>query len=860
MTIYQPGTSRDADEQLIGAKARNLSILIGAGHAVPPFFVVTADAFASAATASPGARSIPAPLLREIEDAAAERWTDQTYLAVRSSAVGEDSADLSYAGQLVSFLFVRRSDLAECILGVWQSAFSERVSAYRKHNGVHGEFPRVAVIIQEMIAADISGVAFGIDPVSGDRSAVVISAVYGLGEGLVSGELDADTYLVRRGGTVESNIAQKHHQVVFDRHGGRFTTTESLPAELCTSPTLTPTWIEEIAAATRRLGTLFGRPQDVEWCIAENRLYLLQSRPVTGLASSPDTTRGRILWDNSNIIESYSGVTTPLTFSFVRDVYSEVYQELCRILGVDQETIDSNRDIFEMLGLIRGRIYYNLLNWYRLLVLLPGYSINAGFMEQMMGVKDRLEETPTVVPSKRNPYIRLGFSLYRLVANLVTLPKNIIGFQKHLNTTLAPLEKNDDLRELAPDELMALYGRLERSLLQRWRLPILNDFYTMIFFGLLKRTIEKWQLDSAGTLHNDLLSGEGGIISTEPMRRLREIGARIGAEPELAALFQSATPGQALRALREYPELHREVEEYVEYFGDRYVGELKLETITPKQNRELIVKLLAGYLHHGSAGGRIDPEQLRRDAEATVQRKIRSPFRRWLFNWLLRQARERVKNRENLRFERTRVFGVVRRIFLAIGERFSAEGVLAAPRDIFWLTKEEIFDFIIGAAATTDLRGLADIRRAEFARYGSQPPADRFATYGVVYLGNAFREEGQATIATEGADLSGTPCCPGIVRKRVRVVLDPGTAPPLDGDIMVAERTDPGWAPLFPMAGGLLVERGSLLSHSAIVARELGIPAIVGITGLITRLRDGDLVEMDGARGTIRIITGEEDQ
>lgn len=860
--IYRPGNHREADEQLIGAKARNLALLAREGYRVPPFFVVTSEAFAGVAPSafSPGDLSVPEPLLRDIETTAAEIWPAGTLLAVRSSAVGEDGMELSYAGQLVSFLFVRRADLADCVAGVWRSAYSERVTAYRRHNGIEGDFPRVAVIVQQMIDADISGVAFGVDPVSGDRNAAVVSAVYGLGEGLVSGELDADTYILRNG-TIERTIACKRQHVVFDRNDGRFTLTEDLPPELRDAPALDDRKVAEIAAATAALGRFFGRPQDVEWCIAGGELYLLQSRPVTGLAALPDTTRGRVLWDNSNIIESYSGVTTPLTFSFVRDVYSEVYQELCRILGVDQETVARNRSIFEMLGLIRGRIYYNLLNWYRVLALLPGYSINARFMEQMMGVRERLEETPSVVPSRRNPYIRLGVSLYRLIGNLLALPKSIRRFQEHLNTTLAPLE-GSDLRGLNPDELVDLYRMLERSLLQRWRIPILNDFYTMIFFGALKGAIEKWKLDDAGTLHNDLLSGEGGIISTEPMRRLRVIGGKIALHPGLAPLFRTAEPAETMRALEGYPELHREVEEYIEAFGDRYVGELKLETITPKQKRELIVPMLAGYVGTATAGERSDPERLRRDAEATARRKIGSPFRRWLFEWLLGQARERVKNRENLRFERTRVFGVVRRIFLAMGERFAAEGFLDAPRDIFWLTKEEIFDFVAGTSASTDLRGLAELRRAEFARYhedgpGSRP-ADRFATYGVVYMGNTFRDEGAPPVPAEGADLTGTPCCPGIVRRRVRLVTDPGSAPPLDGDIMVAERTDPGWAPLFPMAGGLLVERGSLLSHSAIVARELGIPAIVGIAGLMERLQDGELVEMDGARGTIRRISQEE--
>jgi len=857
--MYRPGAGRLADEQLIGAKARNLALLSEAGYRVPSFFVVTAEAFAASSGAGGDASdqsafTLPDALLHEIESAAGEMWPDDRPLAVRSSAIGEDGAEFSYAGQLASFLFVRRHDLAECIVNVWRSAFSERVTAYRRANLMEGRLPRVAVIVQEMIDADASGVAFGIDPVSGDRSAVVISAVYGLGEGLVSGDLDADTYTVR-GGAITSTIAAKRERTTFDREGGRFTRIEPLREELHTRPVLDERQVREIAAATIRLGHFFGAPQDVEWCIAGEQLHLLQSRPVTGLGTTPDTTRRKIIWDNSNIIESYAGVTTPLTFSFVRDVYAEVYREFCRIMGVDAETIERNRGIFEMLGLIRGRIYYNLLNWYRVLALLPGYTINARFMEGMMGVRERMEETPAVIPSRHNPYLRLILSLYRIIANLLSLPGRIAGFQEHLNATLAPLEERD-LRGLGPEELRDTYLMLERSLLQRWRIPILNDFYTMIFFGLLKRIIEKWRLDTTGTLHNDLLSGEGGIISTEPIRRLGAIATAIRPHAGLVEMFRTASPTAVLEKLARYPEIRREVDAYIARFGDRYIGELKLETVTPRERPELAIGMLAGYVLR-NGGERTTTDALRKNAEEVARRNLRGPFRRWLFAWLLRQTRERVRNRENLRFERTRVFGVVRRLFLAMGDNFRAEGVLDDRRDIFWLTKEEIFDFINGTSVTTELCELVRIRRTGFAGYANDQPSNRFSTYGAVHLGNTFAGESPVAATDAASDvLSGLPCCPGIVRARVRVVADPASEPPLDDEILVAERTDPGWTPLFPIARGILVERGSLLSHSAIVAREMGIPAIVGIEGLMQRLASGDLVEMDGARGTVRLLEG----
>jgi pyruvate,water dikinase len=862
MNLFRPGIDDNASLELLGAKAYNLATLLREGFDVPPFFVVTSEAFREVvgpvndpreAAARIDALDLPPDLFATIDSALCQSQLADVMLAVRSSAVGEDGAGLSYAGQLESCLFVRREDIADSIRRVWKSAFAERVLAYRASRSLSDAFPGVAVIVQRMIDAEVSGVAFGVDPVTGDRDAVVISAVYGLGEGLVSGELDADTYTLR-GERIESIIAAKTERVVFDRNGGRFTTFEPVEAGLRNIPALSEEQVREIAERTRELNDLFDHPQDVEWCIAGGKLYILQSRPVTTITGSgPEDRSGtKILWDNSNIIESYAGVTTPLTFSFVRDVYTEVYREFCRIMGVEEETIDRNRGIFQMLGLVRGRIYYNLLNWYRLLALLPGYSLNAAFMEQMMGVKERLEDTPKIVPSERNPYLRIASLIYHLIANLIALPGSIVRFQRHLDDTLRPLERRE-LGELSAEELVVTFGMLEESLLRRWRVPILNDFYTMIFFGLLKRTIEKWKLDESGTLHNDLLSGEGGIISTEPLKMLRAISNRIIEDGELTRLFLAGDDLQTLQQLANYPEVHQTVLAYIDRFGDRYIGELKLETVTPKQRPEIAIRLLAGYVQSGyvePANESRHAEKLRADAERKARRGMRGAIRKGVFGFLLRQARQRVKNRENLRFERTRVFGIVRRIFLALGGHFHAARAIDQPRDIFYLTKDEIFSWIIGASASADLRMLIAQRKSEFRKYESERLPDRFVTYGMVYR-NDIPMSGSPRVDDTG-DLTGLPCCPGIVRGKIRKIIDPTTAPPLDGAILVAERTDPGWAPLFPTASGLLVERGSLLSHSAIVAREMGIPAIVGIPGLMDRLEDGEEVEMDGGRGTVR--------
>jgi rifampicin phosphotransferase len=241
----------------------------------------------------------------------------------------------------------------------------------------------------------------------------------------------------------------------------------------------------------------------------------------------------------------------------------------------------------------------------------------------------------------------------------------------------------------------------------------------------------------------------------------------------------------------------------------------------------------------------------RRTAEALRGR----PFRRVIFGWVLGHARARVRDRENLRFERTRLFGRVRRIFLELGHRLHAMGRLAQPRDVFFLTTDEVLGLVEGTAVTTDLPPLVALRQREFAVFKERPaPADRFATRGAVHLGNTFRAE-RPPVVPEGDAITGTGCCPGVVRGKARVILDPRQAHIETGEILVAPRTDPGWIMLFPAAAGLLVEHGSLLSHSAIVAREMGIPAIVSIAGVTAWVQTGEWLEMDGSTGVVRKTT-----
>lgn len=847
---------RNKTAHAIGGKVANLAELSNLGLNVPSWVVLSRDTL-NAFSDEAGNLQLPADVLEEIR----AHFSGSDFLAVRSSALDEDGGDFSFAGLFETKLFVRKDELEEPIREVWRSSFAERVQVYREKNGLRQQ-TGLGIIIQVMIPSESSGVAFGVNPVTGNRKQQLISAVYGLGEGLVSGELDADNYLADD--RIETEIAQKEAYFAFDREKGGGIKRFELPEEKRNAAVLTDTQVREVQHLVKILGKHFHKPQDIEFAFNQNKLYLLQSRPITSLVKTADKQDAYVLWDNSNIIESYPGVTTPLTFSFISKSYEGAYRLFCEYLGVDKKVIEQNNGVFEnTLGLINGRVYYNLKTWYLMLAMLPGYSINARFMEKMMGVKERFDVPQSYVISKGQAWWRIVKMVFKMASRYYALPRKRREFGMLLNETIAQY-KAMDLSEKSANELLQLYADFETTLLNEWKAPLLNDFFAMIWFGRLQSACEKKLKSSNPNIHNDLLCGSADIISTQPIHRTMALASEISQSRELKELFLEKSSGEIWQELKmhhhasgEMEHVHDEIVRYIADFGERCIGELKLETISYTQDPALFIDILKTYVQNGITENKRfgnTEEEIRSKAEKEVDTLLRGKFyRKYTFNKTLRKARELVSSRENLRYERTRAFGIVRELFSAMGVRFYAEGILDHDRDIFYLTKEEITQFIQGRAVTQDLKKLVALRKTEFEKYAEmEVPAERFASYGPVYHANdLFSTEKVEQL--EG-DLKGIGCCPGRVTARVQVVKNPKDIATLNGCILVTSSTDPGWVTLFPSAAAIIVERGSLLSHSAIVSREMGIPCIVGVTGLLRTLKTGDIVEMDGSTGVIKRI------
>jgi pyruvate,water dikinase len=877
-----------------GGKGFNLYLLCRAGLPVPPWVVLGRrvwEQFVSAAglgaflpeqlallkqgvpaatvAADIEGKITGAPWPTAVEGALADAWArlggGRRPLAVRSSAADEDSAGHSFAGQMASFLYVTSlPDVRRGVASCWASAFGARALAYRLENHLDLQKISVAVILQHMIDPEKAGVLFTCDPVAETPDRYVVSAVYGAGEGLVSGALDADTYWLDAGtGALrQRTLAHKMKRFTRGESGGCHEC--PVPPEEQDRAALSEADLKALYDLGRRVAAAYRDPQDIEWAVAGGRAYVVQTRPVTALKKA--LTGFPNLWDNSNIVESYGGVTLPLSFTFALRNYHNVYVQFCEVLGVGPGVVrDMDYYLGNMLGSIDGRVFYNLYNWYKLIGVLPGFRHNRDFMETMMGVRERLadEVAERVRPHPswdtwrgklRRLRVGLRFGFYHFAIQAI-----VDRFLTFFNRAYLKY-RNIDYTRLGSDAIFAHYLAMDREMLSHWKAPIINDFLTMVHFGALRKLTAAWLAGLDANVQNDLLAGQGNLESAEPTRALIRLAARVAADPDLRRLVEATPPEDLLEALNQspFPEFFAEVQAYIDRFGFRCMSEMKLEEIDLFTDPTFLFVCLKNYLR----GGRTDlaayeqrERALRSGAERAVAGHLKG-FRKVVYFWFLKHARKAVRNRENTRFARTRAYGVARSMFQAMGDDLAAKRVLAEPRDVFYLRLDEVYGIHQGTLTGIDLKATVAARKKEYAGYVAAEPGARFLTRGPVYWGNDLVAAESVPDVAPGADhdLRGMPCCPGVVEGTVRVVESAHDDLNLNGEILVTTRTDPGWVPLYPSVSGLLVERGSLLSHSAIVAREMGLPAIVGIKGLTRTLQTGMRVRMDGKAGTITVL------
>jgi phosphoenolpyruvate synthase/pyruvate phosphate dikinase len=844
------------DTQNIGGKASSLFRLKKEGFNVPDFVVFREDEIAELTVA-------------EVKEKISV-LNQESYFAVRSSANLEDGATQSFAGVFETQLFVALEDVLEAIQFVFSQKNNEIVTAYLKLNKIDSSSLKLAVVVQEMIPAEVSGVAFGQDPTKPYKKSMVMSSVYGLGEGLVSGKLNADTFYYTKEKWTEK-IAEKEQQLVFDGTKLKY---QDLASGQKQQATLSKAQLDELQRVLNQLEELYGSPQDIEFCYANDELFILQSRPITTLKKYKEHT----IWDNSNIIESYPGVTLPFTFSFILDIYESVYKNFGLLLGVPAKQIEANKEVFaEMLGHINGRVYYHLIHWNKALAMLPAYEINAGYMEKMMGVSEPLgvEFELKAKPSKLGSYWNLAKTLGRILLLNKRLPKLKEQFTGRVNDTIKNY-KNIDYTDLETTAIWSDYTRFKQILINQWFPPLANDLLAMIHFGTLEKLCTKW-LDK-DQLHTELVVGRHPVKSILPAKLIQEINQTAKREGKLSEIqdLDESDIWSLCKGMK-FGETGKLISKYIRLYGDRSVGELKLENETYTQNPQSFISILKSYdsrniidrttstktkkeVKAPSIFKKIERFLFRKNKECDEWIELQNKYdiadklpihKRIVFDYVSKKAAETVADRENLRFDRTLAFGTIRMFLWEIGKRLEADGILRNFQDIFYLKENEIEQYFAKTLDKNEIPHLIEERKTEFNSYKEQPtPPERVHQYDdeldLDY--NIEPHEGQ---------LKGIPCCKGEVTGKIRILSNPEDVRSLNGDILVTTSTDPGWITIFQSASAILVERGSTLSHAAIVSREMGIPCIVGIKGLTQILKDGDTIKMNGKTGIVELYEAE---
>ena len=864
-----------------GAKGGNLYKLTVNGVAVPRWAIIGTgvfDAFlaesgldrelaALLATATPASAeeiagraaalieaAEPGPDVRRAVESA-HQFVAAGRVAIRSSGAEEDGAEFSFAGQFDTFLNVREpAEVIRKTKACWASSLSARSLHYRMRNGLPLGPGAMAVIVQEMVPAERSGVLFTADPAGADDGRYVVSSVYGLGEGLVSGAVDADTVVLdAASGQVREAVTGEKRQC-YRPAADTGCEIADVPEEARNALSVADSDLALLTQAGRQVADIFGSPQDVEWAIAEDRLWILQSRPITGLrkpAFSDDTR----IWDNSNIIESFSGLVSPLTYTFAAEVYAKAYEYYARALRVPAGQLRQMHDwLPHMLGYFHGRVYYNLLHWYRMVGLAPGYRLNRKVLEVSLGVEEPL---PDKIADRIRPYV-FSSAWRRRLSRTVTgatfawrflrMSRSVTAFMRYF---YASYEEFDgiDYDVLPGEDTYRRFRDLEQDLLEKWGPMMMLDATILLSLGALALLTRRWLPDAPQWFTWAAASPGADIESAEPARALSALAADVRADAGLLALVTATPPEQARQALADHGchDFLAAVDRYVASYGYRSPDELKLEVPDLREEPSRLFEMLRDALEQ------VPPAGSSATAQEYLDAHLHGP-RRWLYELARRKARRSLADRERLRFCRTRAFGAAKRMLRAIGRELARTGVLAEFHDVFQLRLDEIRGLFEGTIGSSELRGLVVMRREQQDADERLVAPSRFTTHGMPYGEAMLAAAGwtdAAAARTGKRQLRGTASSPGVAEGTAVVATTPQD---VRGGILVAYRTDPGWVAALPSAAGLVIERGSPLTHVAIVARELGIPTVVQLRGVTREIQTGMRLRVDGGAGLVTVI------
>ncbi len=816
------------------------------GIPVPPGFCVRADAFQRILAGAPSiddqlarlsrlepgdgeaVRALSAEIRRAIEGiaipddvtSAIERaldgrdgFNDQAGCAVRSSATAEDLPSASFAGQYDSYLdVVGPRAVLQHVSRCWASLFSERAVTYRLRNGFEHHKVQMAVVVQQMVVPQAAGILFTADPVSSSRKVASVEASFGLGEALVSGLVITDTFKVRDGEVVARAVA---------------------PARLA-QPTLTDAQVVRLVQLGRRIEAHFGHPQDIEWCLAEGDFWIVQSRPITTLFPIPEAA------DRENHV-------------YVSVGHGQMMTEAMRPLGVSVWQLTAMAPMHEA----GGRLFVDVTQR------LASPTTRVGLLEVMARgdplIGDALQtilERGDFLPSlpDTDPPVPGGPPVGSTPAQIDTDPAIVTELIERNQVSIAALK-----RDIQTKSGPALFHFLLEAFKEHKR--VLSDPLSIqaIMAGMqatwwLNEHLEAWlgERNAADTL---TLSAPGNVTS-EMGLALLDVADVIRPHPDVVAFLENVEDESFLDELPTLAggrEAQGAIRVYLETYGMRCVGEIDITRPRWSERPTTLVALILDNIRNftpGEAERRLEQgRQAARSEEQELLERLRA------LPDGVRKAEEAKRMIDRLRtfagYREYPKYGIVSRYFvykqalLQEAERLVQSDVLRDPEDIFYLTFHELHDVVITCRVDQQLIS----RRKDTFRLNQALTPPRVLTSGGEVIAGAYRRDDVPTGA-----LIGVPVSAGTVEGRARVIQDIAHADIEAGDILVTTYTDPSWTPLFLAIKGLVTEVGGLMTHGAVIAREYGLPAVVGVEHATSLIRDGQRIRVHGTDGYVEIL------
>ena len=901
--VFPLSDPRAPDIQHTGGKAANLAALAGAGFPVPGGFVVTTAAYSAfIAEAGLGPRiealladadyddaakfeRTTAEIRRAIVDTALpEALADEivasyaalprdTYVAVRSSGTAEDLVGTSFAGLHDTYLDVRGSSaVAHAIKSCWASMWTARATHYRRDAGIDHRTARIAVLVQEMVESAVSGVLFTANPLTAHTEQMVVNANWGLGESVVSGIATPDSWVLDSETLhpVERTLGDKEVLIVRDPDVAHGTTTRDTSIEDRKRFTLTDGQLAELGRLGRRVQTHYDElPQDIEWAIADGRLYLLQSRPITGVDLSWDThvddwqtlpDRDDTVWTRTWADEQWTGAITPLFYSWRSEMFTRAYSKCGDLWGVPEMTAGRmfkfhKAEAYFSSDLERAIIEHTVFPAFR-----PGPNV--------------LNHVP---PIWREQILAAPFS----VARYLKMHARITAAGDPANTPYAFLKTFDNWFYNRVDEAQGLPDERLRNLsdraLERHAEELLElEFsfaeelwagyylYARDAFSALGWMLGKWYGGDNPLAFGELLSGTARRTATlQENIELLTFAEEIRESPELRTLFDNHD-GDAFFAVLEESETGRDFLARYRAFAEAnaHRGQAERDIYYPRRLEDPAMDYRAWKTMLTSPEA-LDPEEnerrvnARRDAvlmevvEDIKKRPfgfVRAELFKLVHDWLLKF----LIVRDDERYYIDRSTWAAKRAFLEIGRRLVQRGVFESERALYFLSRSELYEVLRRNEATPLVTAKIEGRMRDFDRLVAREA--KLPVY--MQGGHAV----QLSDADDSDNLTGIGTSHGRTTGRARVlhgVEEIGRVQ--KGDILIVNHTDPGWTPVFLVISGIVLETGGMLAHGSLLAREYGFPA-VQVAGATELIPDGALITVDGDTGTVHIEDGADGQ